>query len=164
MAADIRIHSTHMVLFSSKYRLLKPFFRQLFQIHCVNHCNKPLFSFLILLEFKKEDENLYFHWLSSLQDIRLLNAGKPAQHTAELETELDKADNMIRLLFNDVQILKDGRHPQAEEMYRRWVRLVLHSSELLTLLRKQFWIQKKAAVKSTVFLISTGFTASMSAW
>lgn len=56
-----------------------------------------------------------------LQDIRLLNAGKPAQHTAEIERELDKADNMIRLLFNDVQVLKDGRHPQAEQMYRRSV-------------------------------------------
>lgn len=60
--------------------------------------------------------------LFSLQDIRLLNAGKPAQHTAEVERELDKADNMIRLLFNDVQILKDGRHLQAEQMYRRWVK------------------------------------------
>lgn len=59
--------------------------------------------------------------LSSLQDIRLLSAGKPAQHTAEVERELDKAVNMIRLLFNDVQVLKDGRHPQAEQMYRRWV-------------------------------------------
>ncbi len=56
-----------------------------------------------------------------MQDIRLLNAGKPAKHTAEIERELDKADNMIRLLFNDVQILKDGRHPQAEQIYRRWV-------------------------------------------
>lgn len=73
---------------------------------------------------------LTFYWLSSLQDIRLLNAGKPAQHTAEVERELDKADNMIRLLFNDVQLLKDGRHPQAEQMYRRWVLCVLHSSEL----------------------------------
>lgn len=26
---------------------------------------------------------------------------------------------MIRLLFNDVQALKDGRHPQGEQMYRR---------------------------------------------
>jgi len=56
---------------------------------------------------------------SPLQDMRLLSAGKPAQHTAELERELDEADNMIRLLFNDVQLLKDGRHLQAEQMYRR---------------------------------------------
>lgn len=53
------------------------------------------------------------------QDIRLLNAGKPAQHTVEVERDLDKADGMIRLLFNDVQLLKDGRHLQAEQMYRR---------------------------------------------
>lgn len=38
-----------------------------------------------------------------------------------MERELDKADNMIRLFFNDVQMLKDGRHPQAEQMYRRCV-------------------------------------------
>lgn len=59
---------------------------------------------------------------SFLQDIRLLNAGKPAQHTAEVERELDKGEGEIRLLFNDVQLLKDGHHPQAEQMYRRWVR------------------------------------------
>lgn len=54
-----------------------------------------------------------------VQDIALLNAGKPAQHTAEVDRELDKAESTIRLLFNDVQSLKDGRHPQAEQMYRR---------------------------------------------
>ncbi|KFV79583.1 Plectin, partial [Struthio camelus australis] len=52
-------------------------------------------------------------------DIRLLNAGKPPQKAAEIERDLDKADAMIRLLFNDVQTLKDGRHPQGEQMYRR---------------------------------------------
>ena len=54
------------------------------------------------------------------QDIRLLNAGKPPQKAAEIERDLDKADAMIRLLFNDVQTLKDGRHPQGEQMYRRY--------------------------------------------
>ena len=57
--------------------------------------------------------------VSLLQDIRLLSAGKSALHAAEVERDLDKADGMIRLLFNDVQILKDGRHLQAEQMYRR---------------------------------------------
>lgn len=51
----------------------------------------------------------------------MLGAGKPVQHAAEIETDLDKAENMIRLLFNDVQLLKDGRHLQAEQMYRRSV-------------------------------------------
>lgn len=77
----------------------------------------------------KEDWHFYCLW--SLQDIRLLNAGKPPQHTAEVDRELDKADNTIRLLFNDVQLLKDGRHPQAEQMYRRWVPNALHSSDRL---------------------------------
>lgn len=54
------------------------------------------------------------------QDVRLLNAGKPPQKAAEIERDLDKADAMIRLLFNDVQTLKDGRHPQGEQMYRRY--------------------------------------------
>lgn len=54
------------------------------------------------------------------QDIRLLAAGKAAQRAGEVERDLDKADNMIRTLFNDVQALKDGRHPQGEQMYRRW--------------------------------------------
>ena len=49
----------------------------------------------------------------------MLSAGKPAQHTAEMEADLEKAEGMIRFLFNDVQLLKDGRHLQAEQMYRR---------------------------------------------
>lgn len=56
-----------------------------------------------------------------LQDIRLLASGKVAQRAGEVERDLDKADGMIRLLFNDVQTLKDGRHPQGEQMYRRYV-------------------------------------------
>ncbi|NWZ88475.1 PLEC protein, partial [Poecile atricapillus] len=53
-------------------------------------------------------------------DVRLLAAGKAPQKAAEVERDLDKADAMIRLLFNDVQSLKDGRHPQGEQMYRRY--------------------------------------------
>lgn len=56
-----------------------------------------------------------------MQDIRLLASGKVAQRAGEVERDLDKADGMIRLLFNDVQTLKDGRHPQGEQMYRRYV-------------------------------------------
>ncbi|XP_026148886.1 plectin isoform X7 [Mastacembelus armatus] len=78
-------------------------------------------------------------------DIRLLNAGKPAQHTAEVERELDKADNMIRLLFNDVQILKDGRHPQAEQIYRR----VFHLHERLVNLRSDYNLRLKSVMTST---------------
>lgn len=54
-----------------------------------------------------------------VQDVRMLSSGKPAQHTAEMEADLEKAEGMIRFLFNDVQLLKDGRHLQAEQMYRR---------------------------------------------
>ncbi|KAF0021420.1 hypothetical protein F2P81_026327 [Scophthalmus maximus] len=52
-------------------------------------------------------------------DVRMMSAGKPAQHAAEMEADLEKAEGMIRFLFNDVQLLKDGRHLQAEQMYRR---------------------------------------------
>ena len=55
-----------------------------------------------------------------MQDVRLLAAGKAPQRAGEVERDLGKADGMIRLLFNDVQALKDGRHPQGEQMYRRW--------------------------------------------
>ncbi|KAM3873606.1 plectin-like [Diretmus argenteus] len=75
-------------------------------------------------------------------DIRLLNAGKPAQHTAEVERDLDKADGMIRLLFNDVQLLKDGRHQQAEQMYRRVYRL----HERLVNLRSDYNLRLKTSV------------------
>lgn len=60
-----------------------------------------------------------YFYVCVLQDTRMLSSGKPAQHTAEMEADLEKAEGMIRLLFNDVQLLKDGRHLQAEQMYRR---------------------------------------------
>ncbi|XP_055083802.1 plectin-like isoform X2 [Periophthalmus magnuspinnatus] len=87
------------------------------------------------------------------KDIHLLNAGKPAQHTAEVERELDKADNMIRLLFNDVQFLKDGRHPQAEQMYRRVYRI----HERLVNLRSDYNLRLKATppVVQTVQSVTT---------
>ncbi|XP_058251615.1 plectin isoform X2 [Hemibagrus wyckioides] len=74
-------------------------------------------------------------------DIRLLNTGKPAQHSLEVDRGLDKADGLIRLLFNDVQILKDGRHLQAEQMYRRVYRL----HERLVNLRSDYNLRLKAA-------------------
>uniref|UniRef100_A0A673BMK2 Plectin b n=1 Tax=Sphaeramia orbicularis TaxID=375764 RepID=A0A673BMK2_9TELE len=90
-------------------------------------------------------------------DIHLLNAGKPAQHTAEVERELDKADNMIRLLFNDVQVLKDGRHPQAEQMYRRVYRL----HERLVNLRSDYNLRLKAASAAQAPLTQTVQPPSM---
>ncbi|MEQ2173723.1 hypothetical protein GOODEAATRI_000240, partial [Goodea atripinnis] len=67
--------------------------------------------------------------------------GDRAQHTAEVDRELDKAENTIRLLFNDVQILKDGRHPQAEQMYRR----VYHIHERLVNLRSDYNLRLKVS-------------------
>ncbi|XP_017309697.1 plectin a isoform X9 [Ictalurus punctatus] len=78
-------------------------------------------------------------------DVRLLGAGKPVQHAAEIETDLDKAENMIRLLFNDVQLLKDGRHLQAEQMYRRVYRL----HERLVNLRSEYNLRVKSGVTVT---------------
>ncbi|TTA40549.1 Plectin [Bagarius yarrelli] len=77
-------------------------------------------------------------------DIRLLNAGKPAQNSLEVDKGLDKADALIRLLFNDVQILKDGRHLQAEQMYRRVYRL----HERLVNLQSDYNLRLKAASPS----------------
>uniref|UniRef100_A0A8C1P4U3 Plectin b n=1 Tax=Cyprinus carpio TaxID=7962 RepID=A0A8C1P4U3_CYPCA len=77
-------------------------------------------------------------------DIRLLSAGKPAQHAAEVERDLDKADGMIRLLFNDVQLLKDGHHLQAEQMYRRVYRL----HERLVNLRSDYNLRLKSSVST----------------
>ncbi|KAB5586394.1 hypothetical protein PHYPO_G00001090 [Pangasianodon hypophthalmus] len=79
-------------------------------------------------------------------DIRLLNAGKPAQNTLEVDRGLDKADGLIRLLFNDVQILKDGRHLQAEQMYRRVYRL----HERLVNLRSDYNLRLKAGIMPSV--------------
>ncbi|XP_077431939.1 plectin isoform X4 [Vanacampus margaritifer] len=73
----------------------------------------------VQMESGRYDEHLNHLETLLLTDIRLLNAGKPAQHTAEIERELDRADNVVRLFFNDVQTLKDGRHPQAEQLHRR---------------------------------------------
>ncbi|XP_076136426.1 plectin-like isoform X21 [Alosa pseudoharengus] len=92
-------------------------------------------------------------------DIRLLSAGKSAQHAAEVERDLDKADGMIRLLFNDVQILKDGRHLQAEQMYRRVYRL----HERLVNLRSDYNLRLKSApsiAQATMVLTSSQQTST----
>ncbi|XP_077455022.1 plectin isoform X3 [Stigmatopora argus] len=95
----------------------------------------------VQMESGRYDEHLN-HLETLLQtDIRLLNAGKPAQHTAEIERELDRADNVVRLLFNDVQTLKDGRHPQAEHMYRR----VFSLHERLVNLRSDYNLRLKSS-------------------
>ncbi|XP_060099107.1 plectin isoform X4 [Heteronotia binoei] len=73
-------------------------------------------------------------------DIRLLNAGRAPQKSGEVERDLDKADAMIRLLFNDVQALKDGRHPQGEQMYRRVYRL----HERLVAIRTEYNLRLKS--------------------
>ncbi|XP_057353615.1 plectin isoform X10 [Manis pentadactyla] len=75
-------------------------------------------------------------------DIRLLATGKAPQRAAEVERDLDKADGMIRLLFNDVQTLKDGRHPQGEQMYRRVYRL----HERLVAIRTEHNLRLKAGI------------------
>ncbi|KAF4087942.1 hypothetical protein AMELA_G00077330 [Ameiurus melas] len=77
-------------------------------------------------------------------DIR--NAGKPAQKKLEIERGLDKADGLIRLLFNNVQILKDEHHLQAEQMYRRVYRL----HERLVNLRSDYNLRLEAGVAQTV--------------
>ncbi|XP_067882338.1 LOW QUALITY PROTEIN: plectin-like [Heterodontus francisci] len=79
-------------------------------------------------------------------DIRLLNAGKQAQNTAVLEHDLDKADSLIRILFNDVQTLKDGRHPQAEQMYRRVFRL----HEFLVATRTDYSLRFKSGAQPPI--------------
>ncbi|NWI38263.1 PLEC protein, partial [Picathartes gymnocephalus] len=78
-------------------------------------------------------------------DVRLLAAGKVPQKAAEVERDLDKADAMIRLLFNDVQSLKDGRHPQGEQMYRRVYRL----HERLVSIRTEYNLRLKSGAPVT---------------
>ncbi|XP_035804390.2 plectin a isoform X32 [Amphiprion ocellaris] len=75
-------------------------------------------------------------------DVRMMSSGKPAQHTGEVESDLEKAEGMIRLLFNDVQLLKDGRHLQAEQMYRRVYRL----HERLVNLRSEYNLRLKSGM------------------
>ncbi|CAL8260213.1 unnamed protein product, partial [Boreogadus saida] len=83
-------------------------------------------------------------------DLRLLNSGKPARYTAEVERDLDKADGMIRLLFNDVQFLKDGCHLQSEQIYRRVYRL----HERLVNLRTDHNLRQKTTLTTTMHQIS----------
>ncbi|NXY90346.1 PLEC protein, partial [Alcedo cyanopectus] len=79
-------------------------------------------------------------------DVRLVAAGKPPQQAAAVERDLDKADAMIRLLFNDVQALKDGRHPQDEQMYRRVYRL----HERLVAIRTEYNLRLKSGAMPTM--------------
>ncbi|XP_032391252.1 plectin a isoform X7 [Etheostoma spectabile] len=78
-------------------------------------------------------------------DVMMLSSGRPAQHAAEMEADLEKAEGMIRFLFNDVQLLKDGRHLQAEQMYRRVYRL----HERLVNLRSEYNLRLKSGVTIT---------------
>ncbi|CAB1447264.1 unnamed protein product, partial [Pleuronectes platessa] len=78
-------------------------------------------------------------------DVRMMSSGKPPQHAAEMEADLEKAEGMIRFLFNDVQLLKDGRHLQAEQMYRRVYRL----HERLVNLRSEYNLRLKSGVTVT---------------
>ncbi|KAF6730554.1 Plectin [Oryzias melastigma] len=78
-------------------------------------------------------------------DVRMMSSGKPPQHTAEVEADLEKAEGMIRFLFNDVQLLKDGRHLQAEQMYRRVYRL----HERLVNLRSEYNLHLKSGVAAS---------------
>ncbi|XP_075067621.1 plectin isoform X6 [Mixophyes fleayi] len=79
-------------------------------------------------------------------NIRLLNAGKPPQRAGDIERDLDKADSMIRTLFNDVQALKDGRHPQGEQMYRRVYRL----HERLVAIRTEYNLRIKSGTTQVI--------------
>uniref|UniRef100_UPI0037E7B913 plectin a isoform X7 n=1 Tax=Semicossyphus pulcher TaxID=241346 RepID=UPI0037E7B913 len=90
-------------------------------------------------------------------DVRMLSSGKPAQHTAEMEADLEKAEGMIRLLFNDVQLLKDGRHLQAEQMYRRVYRL----HERLVNLRSEYNLRLKSGVTTTQIPMTQVHTAQV---
>uniref|UniRef100_A0A3B3I6S7 Plectin n=1 Tax=Oryzias latipes TaxID=8090 RepID=A0A3B3I6S7_ORYLA len=78
-------------------------------------------------------------------DVRRMSSGKAPQHTAEVEADLEKAEGMIRFLFNDVQLLKDGRHLQAEQMYRRVYRL----HERLVNLRSEYNLRLKSGVAAS---------------
>ncbi|XP_028316465.1 plectin-like isoform X5 [Gouania willdenowi] len=78
-------------------------------------------------------------------DMRTMSSGKAPQHAAEVEADLEKAEGMIRFLFNDVQLLKDGRHLQAEQMYRRVYRL----HERLVNLRSEYNLRLKSGVTTS---------------
>nr|XP_035961561.1 plectin isoform X29 [Halichoerus grypus] len=87
-------------------------------------------------------------------DVRLLAASKAPQRAAEVERDLDKADGMIRMLFNDVQTLKDGRHPQGEQMYRRVYRL----HERLVAVRTEHNLRLQAGAAAPVAQVSAQST------
>ncbi|CAJ1082779.1 LOW QUALITY PROTEIN: plectin a [Xyrichtys novacula] len=90
-------------------------------------------------------------------NVRMMSSGKPAQHTAEMEADLEKAEGMIRLLFNDVQLLKDGRHLQAEQMYRRVYRL----HERLVNLRSEYNLRLKSGVTTSQIPMTQIHTAQV---
>ncbi|XP_015706789.1 plectin-like, partial [Coturnix japonica] len=81
-------------------------------------------------------------------ELRLHAAGKASQRTAELQRDLEQADAMLRALFADVQALKDGRHAQGEQMYRRVYRL----HERLVALRSEHALHAAAAANAAATL------------
>ncbi|XP_053571443.1 plectin isoform X6 [Bombina bombina] len=92
-------------------------------------------------------------------NIRLLNAGKQPQRSGDIERDLDNADGMIRMLFNDVQALKDGRHPQGEQMYRRVYRL----HERFVAIRTEYNLRlKSGATQESIQVITVTSTQQAS--
>ncbi|XP_078280393.1 plectin-like [Rhinoraja longicauda] len=77
-------------------------------------------------------------------DVRLVKGGKPSVSGPMLEQELDSAELLIRSLFNDVQTLKDGRHSQAEAVYRRVFRL----HEFLVATRTDYSLRFRSGVQA----------------
>lgn len=72
-------------------------------------------------------------------DVWLLVVGKVLQWVGEVEWDLDKVDSMIWLLFNDVQIFKDGWYLQGEQMYCRVY--CLYECLVVICIEYNFWLK-----------------------
>ena len=45
----------------------------------------------------------------------------------KLDADLEQSEDQIKSMFTDVGTLKDGRHPQSGELYKRYMKMINHN-------------------------------------
>lgn len=107
------------------------------------------------LERRVEDEAKHFN----------PKRGMEAKHAVDiLEQEISSTEQVIQSLFNDVQILREGRYPQAGDLYKkvtklhqRWVALrsMFHTKLLMPLSNLSFPIEERTITRQTRTVLET---------
>lgn len=88
-----------------------------------------------------------------------------AKHNADLlEQDISQTEQVIQVLFSDVQTLREGRYTQASELHKRvtklhqrWVsvRSMLHTKLLSQLASLSFPVEERTVTRQTRIVLET---------